>query len=60
MAYKGFDLTGKVENGRAKLEGRASLPFPIAVTYDVTVRDGQMTGDNSNGAFGTFPVSGTR
>lgn len=54
------DLTGKVENGRAKLEGRASMPFPISVGYDLTVRDGQLVGDNSNGAFGTFPVTGTR
>ncbi|MFM6932269.1 MAG: PQQ-dependent dehydrogenase, methanol/ethanol family [Novosphingobium sp.] len=54
------DLTGKVENGRAKLEGRASLPFPISVSYDLTVQEGRLVGDNSNGPFGTFPVSGTR
>ncbi|MFC3213240.1 hypothetical protein [Novosphingobium panipatense] len=54
------DLAGGFKNGRAKLEGKASMPMPITITYDVTVRDGELTGDNSNGPFGTFPVTGVR
>jgi len=54
------DLKGNYSNGRIKLEGRASMPFPIPIGYDLTVRDGRLTGDNSNGPFGTFPVTGAR
>ncbi|WP_254049903.1 PQQ-dependent dehydrogenase, methanol/ethanol family [Novosphingobium sp. TH158] len=54
------DLAGAFANGRIKLEGRASMPFPISIGYDLTIRDGELTGDNSNGPFGTFPVRGTR
>jgi len=54
------DVSGAYANGRAKFEGKASMPMPITVKYDVTVKDGELTGDNSNGPFGTFPVTGTR
>ena len=54
------ELSGGVANGRARLEGKANMPMPIKVGYDITVREGELTGDNSNGPFGTFPVSGTR
>ncbi|MEW9854969.1 PQQ-dependent dehydrogenase, methanol/ethanol family [Novosphingobium sp. M1R2S20] len=54
------DVAGGVANGRAKLEGKANMPMPITVSYDITVKDGQLTGENSNGPFGTFPVTGTR
>jgi quinohemoprotein ethanol dehydrogenase len=42
------------------MQGKASMPMPITVSYDVTIRDGEMSGDNSNGPFGTFPLVGTR
>jgi len=54
------DVAGAVKDGRAKFEGKASMPMPITIQYDVTVKDGELTGDNTNGPFGTFPVSGTR
>lgn len=54
------NVRGTVINGRAKMEGKASMPMPITITYDVTVRQGALTGQNSNGPFGTFPVAGTR
>ncbi|WP_159977591.1 MULTISPECIES: PQQ-binding-like beta-propeller repeat protein [unclassified Novosphingobium] len=54
------DVAGAVKDGRAKFEGKASMPMPITVSYDVTVRDGQLTGENANGPFGTFPVTGMR
>ena len=54
------DLGGSFANGRIKLEGKASMPFPITIGYDLTIRDGELTGDNTNGPFGTFPVRGTR
>lgn len=54
------DVAGAVKDGRAKFEGKASMPMPITVSYDVTVRGGELEGDNSNGPFGTFPVRGTR
>lgn len=54
------DLAGGFKNGRVKVEGKASMPMPITVGYDVTVKDGEMSGENSNGPFGTFPVTGSR
>lgn len=54
------NVTGGYKNGRAKFEGKASMPMPITVSYDVTVKDGELTGENSNGPFGTFPMTGTR
>ena len=54
------DVAGAYANGRAKFKGKASMPMPITIEYDVTVRDGELTGENTNGPFGTFPVSGRR
>ena len=54
------DVAGGAANGRAKVQGKASLPMPITVIYDMTVRDGELVGDDSNGPFGTFPFRGTR
>jgi quinohemoprotein ethanol dehydrogenase len=54
------DVAGAAANGRAKFSGKASMPMPITVSYDVTVKDGELVGDNSNGPFGTFPMRGTR
>lgn len=54
------DLAGGFKDGRIKIEGKASMPMPITVIYDLTVKDGELTGDSSNGPFGTFPVTGTR
>jgi quinohemoprotein ethanol dehydrogenase len=36
------------------------MPMPITISYDVTVRDGELVGDNANGPFGTFPVTGIK
>ena len=54
------DLAGGFKDGRIRVEGKASMPMPITVAYDVTVKDGELVGDNSNGPFGTFPMRGTR
>src|SRR5262249_20229712 len=54
------DVSGKVENGRAKSPGKASMPMPITVSYDLALKDGKLIGDNANGPFGTFPISGTK
>lgn len=53
-------VAGGFRDGRARFEGKASMPMPITVKYDVTVRDGELTGENANGPFGTFPVTGRR
>ncbi|WP_395330313.1 PQQ-dependent dehydrogenase, methanol/ethanol family [Novosphingobium sp. BL-8H] len=54
------NVAGGIKDGRAKFEGKASMPMPITVSYDVTVKDGRMSGENSNGPFGTFPMTGAR
>jgi quinohemoprotein ethanol dehydrogenase len=53
-------VAGKVENGRARFAGKASMPMPITVSYDLALKDGKLAGDNANGAFGTFPLTGVR
>lgn len=55
-----IDIAGGVAEGRARMQGKANMPMPITVAYDVTVRDGELVGENSNGPFGTFPLSGVR
>lgn len=54
------EVTGKVVDGHAQLSGRASMPMPITIEYDLALRDGKLSGDNRNGPFGTFPVTGAR
>ncbi|KPH60694.1 hypothetical protein ADT71_19475 [Novosphingobium sp. ST904] len=54
------DVAGGVKNGRAKFQGKASMPMPITISYDITVRGGKMSGENANGPFGSFPLTGTR
>jgi quinohemoprotein ethanol dehydrogenase len=54
------NVAGAVANGRVKLEGKASMPMPITIKYDMTVRNGELSGENANGPFGTFPVAGRR
>jgi quinohemoprotein ethanol dehydrogenase len=53
-------VSGSVENGRAKFSGKANMPMPITLSYDLAIRDGKLTGENANGPFGTFPISGDR
>ena len=54
------DVSGSVANGRAQLSGRASMPMPITIEYDLGLQEGKLSGDNRNGPFGTFPVAGSR
>jgi quinohemoprotein ethanol dehydrogenase len=54
------NLAGAVANGRVKMEGKASMPMPITIKYDLAVRNGELSGENANGPFGTFSVLGTR
>jgi quinohemoprotein ethanol dehydrogenase len=54
------DVAGKVEGGRARFSGKASMPMPITIAYDLALKDGALAGDNANGPFGTFPITGTR
>lgn len=54
------EVAGGVKDGRAKFQGKASMPMPITVSYDVTVREGKLSGENANGPFGSFPLTGTR
>src|SRR5690606_24663460 len=54
------DVSGKVENGRARFAGTAGMPMPITISYDLGLKDGKLAGQNSNGPFGTFPISGVK
>jgi quinohemoprotein ethanol dehydrogenase len=53
-------VSGAVENGRARFSGKANMPIPITISYDLTLNEGKLTGENANGPFGSFPISGDR
>jgi quinohemoprotein ethanol dehydrogenase len=53
-------VTGAVEGGRAKLSGEASMGMTITVAYDMGLSGGNLVGENANGPFGTFPMTGSK
>ncbi|QIG79653.1 PQQ-dependent dehydrogenase, methanol/ethanol family [Stakelama tenebrarum] len=55
-----LDVSGTVENGRAKFSGKSNVPFPMTIEYDLVVDGDSLSGKSKSGPFGTFPVSGTR
>ena len=34
--------------------------MPITISYDVGFKDGKLAGENANGPFGTFPITGAK
>lgn len=54
------DLKGTVSGNRATMSGKAYMPFPVALKYDVTLDGDSFSGTVETGPFGTFPVTGTR
>ena len=51
---------GKVEGDRLTFEIDITVPMPMTLTGDVTVDGDAMNGTVTAGAFGAFPLSGTR
>lgn len=55
-----LDLEGKIEGSHATWSGKAYVPFPITLEFDVTLEGDTFAGKVKTGPFGTFPVTGRR
>jgi hypothetical protein len=51
---------GKVDGDKATWQMTIQQPFPMTLDYDVIVAGDDMRGMVKAGAFGSFPISGTR
>ncbi|WP_066800401.1 hypothetical protein [Sphingomonas soli] len=51
---------GKVDGDRLTFAIDITVPMPMTLTGDVTVDGDTMTGTVTAGAFGAFPLTGTR
>lgn len=51
---------GKAEGDKATWQMTIQQPFPMTLDYDVLVSGDDMRGMVKAGAFGSFPVTGTR
>jgi quinohemoprotein ethanol dehydrogenase len=56
----GVDLEGTVDGEHATWSGKAYIPFPVTLKFDVTLDDDDSFSGTLTSAFGTFPVTGTR
>jgi len=59
-AQGSVDVQGKVNGSHATMSGKAYVPFPITLEFDVTLDGDTFSGTMKTGPFGTFPVSATR
>lgn len=51
---------GKIEGDRATWTSSVTQPMPMKLTFDLTRSGDTLAGKVNTGAFGTFPVKGTR
>ena len=55
-----MDVSGTVNGNHATWSGKAYVPFPITLQFDVTLNGDSFAGTVVMGPFGTSPVTGTR
>lgn len=53
-------VDGVVEGGRGKWDAKVSTPMPMTLSFDVGVNGDALEGSVKAGAFGSFPVTGSR
>jgi hypothetical protein len=51
---------GKVDGNKISFGMKVSVPFPITLDCEASVEGDAMTGSMKAGAFGSFPMHGTR
>ena len=51
---------GKVDGNRLTWKMKMTVPMPMTLDGDVTIDGDTLTGSVKAGAFGTFPMTGTR
>lgn len=54
------DVTGTVDGNRLAWDMEVSKPMPLSLSCTATVDGDKMTGEVSTGAFGAFPLTGSR
>ena len=53
-------IDGTVEGGRGKWDASITSPMPMTLSFDVGADGDTLEGNVKAGAFGSFPVTGTR
>ncbi len=59
-AMGGMDVTGEVDGDTLSWKQAMTVPMPMTLDCKATVDGDTMTGTVGAGAFGSFPLSGTR
>jgi quinohemoprotein ethanol dehydrogenase len=54
------EVAGKLDGSHATWSGKAYVPFPIQLEFDVTLDGDTFAGSMKSGPFGTFPFTGKR
>ncbi|GAA0307285.1 hypothetical protein GCM10009087_16620 [Sphingomonas oligophenolica] len=55
-----LDVTGSVSGTRATWSGKAYIPFPVTLSFEVTLQSDTSFSGTVKSVFGTFPVTGVR
>jgi len=55
-----MDVTGEVEGDTITWKQSMTVPMPMTLDCKATVEDDMLKGSVAAGAFGSFPLTGTR
>ncbi len=59
-AMGSMDVTGTVEGDKVSWKQSMTVPMPMTLDCEATIDGDTLTGTVGAGAFGSFPMSGTR
>ena len=59
-AMGSMDVAGSVEGNKLVWKQQMTVPMPMTLECEATVEGDTLTGTVAAGAFGSFPMSGTR
>ena len=59
-AMGSMDVTGTVEGNKVSWKQSMTVPMPMTLDCEATIDGDTLTGTVGAGAFGSFPMSGTR
>ena len=54
------DISGTVEGNTLSWKQAITVPMPLTLDCSATIDGGNVTGTANTGAFGAFPITGTR
>ena len=55
-----MDFTGTADGDNGSWDAKVTKPMPMTLTFSVTANGDELSGMVKAGAFGSFPVKGTR